>query len=127
MSNASNLINWLEIPVVDFERAKAFYEGIFDFKMETMEMGDALMGFFKYESGHGVTGGAICKGPGYLVTNKGPKLYFNGNPDLSDILNRVSPNGGEVLVSKELITPEIGYMAVFKDTEGNHLYLHSEK
>ena len=67
------------------------------------------------------------KGPGYLVTNKGPKLYFNGNPDLSAILNKVSEAGGEVLVTKELITPEVGYMAVFKDTEGNHLYLHSEK
>ncbi len=109
MSSASNLINWFEIPVVDFERAKKFYEGIFDFKMETMEMGEALMGFFKYEAGHGVTGGAICKGPGYLVTNKGPKLYFNGNPDLSVILDRVGPNGGEVLVSKELITPEVGF------------------
>ena len=127
MSSASNLINWFEIPVKDFERAKSFYEGIFDFKMKTMEMGDALMGFFKYEADHGVTGGAICKGPGYLVTNKGPKLYFNGNPDLSIVLNRVNGHGGEVLVPKELITPEIGYMAVFKDTEGNHIYLHSEK
>lgn len=127
MAEASNLINWFEIPVNDFERAKKFYEAIFDFEMKTMLMGDAMMGFFKYEADHGVTGGAICKGEGYLVTNKGPKLYFNGNPDLSVILEKVNSAGGEVLVHKELITPEIGYMAVFKDTEGNHLYLHSEK
>lgn len=127
MSDAAHLINWFEIPVNDFERAKAFYEQILDFKMETMQMGDAQMGFFKYESGAGVTGGAICKGPSYFVTHKGPKLYFNGNPDLSVILERVPSAGGEVLVKKEQITPEIGYMAVFKDTEGNHIYLHSEQ
>jgi len=122
----ANVINWFEIPVVDFERAKKFYETILDFKMESMEMGDAMMGFFPYVPGNGKVSGAICKGPSYHISAAGPKLYLNGNPDLSNVLNRVNAAGGEVLVHKEQITPEHGFMAVFKDTEGNHISLHSQ-
>jgi predicted enzyme related to lactoylglutathione lyase len=120
-----NIINWFEIPVEDFDRAKKFYEAILNIEMPTMEMGGATMGFFPYEPGNGKVSGAICKGEGYHVSRMGPKLYLNGNPDLSIMLDRVKKAGGEVLVQKELITPENGFMAVFRDTEGNHIYLHS--
>ncbi len=125
MDGKANVLNWFEIPVKDFERAKHFYEAIFEIEMPTMEMGDATMGFFPYTPGSGITSGAICKGPGYIPTNLGPKIYFNGNPDLATVLNRVNAAGGEVLVPKEMVTPEHGFMGVFRDTEGNHIYLHS--
>lgn len=126
MDGTVNVINWFEIPVMDFERARKFYEKILLIEMPVMQMGGAEMGFFPYQSGSGKVSGAICKGEGYLVSHKGPKIYLNGNPDLSVILSRVRDAGGEVLVPKEEITPEIGYMAVIKDTEGNHIYLHSQ-
>ena len=126
MDTSVNVINWFEIPVVDFERAKKFYEAILDIEMPTMDMGGAMMGFFPYEPGNGKVSGAICKGEGYLVSHKGPKLYLNGNPNLSGILERVRDAGGEILVPKEQITPEHGFMAVLRDTEGNHIYLHSQ-
>ena len=127
MEKTKNVINWFEIPVTDFNRAKQFYETIFRIEMPVRDMGGAKMGFFHFDPGSGVVGGAICEGEGYLASHRGPKIYFNGNPDLDEILSRVSDAGGEVLVRKELITPEVGYMAVFRDTEGNHLYLHSDK
>lgn len=126
MNASEHAINWFEIPVCDFERARKFYEAVFGITMPVMEMGGAVMGFFPYEPGSGKTGGAICCGEGYLPSHKGPKIYLNGNPDLAPILARVPAAGGEILVPKEEITPEIGYMAVFKDTEGNHIYLHSQ-
>ena len=33
-----NILNWFEISVSDTARAKAFYENVFDIKMETMDM-----------------------------------------------------------------------------------------
>ena len=125
MNISANVINWFEIPVNDFKRAKAFYEAIFEIEMPEMEMGGAIMGFFPYEPKSDNVSGAICKGEGYHVHVMGPKIYLNGNPDLSDVLNRVHEAGGEVLVPKEQITPEHGFMGVFRDTEGNHIYLHS--
>lgn len=41
-----NALNWFEIPVEDFNRAKKFYEAIFNFQMPESTMGPAHMGFF---------------------------------------------------------------------------------
>jgi len=59
-----NAINWIEIPVSDFERAKKFYSAIFDFEMPEMQMGPQLMGFLLYDQPGGGIGGAIVKGEG---------------------------------------------------------------
>jgi predicted enzyme related to lactoylglutathione lyase len=55
----------------------------------------------------------------------GPLIYLNGNPDVQEILDRVEPAGGSIVVPKTQISPEYGYMAVFVDTEGNRIGLHS--
>jgi predicted enzyme related to lactoylglutathione lyase len=41
------------------------------------------------------------------------------------VLDRVAAAGGTVEVPKREISPEYGYMAVFIDTEGNRMALHS--
>jgi predicted enzyme related to lactoylglutathione lyase len=41
-----NTINWFELPVVDFDRAKKFYENIFKCEMSDNMMGPYRMGFF---------------------------------------------------------------------------------
>ena len=38
MTNKENSLNWFEISVSDFRRAKKFYETIFDIKMDEAEM-----------------------------------------------------------------------------------------
>ncbi len=42
----SNALNWFEIPVSDFDRAKKFYETFFDYQMPENMMGKVQMGFF---------------------------------------------------------------------------------
>ena len=126
METATNSINWFEIPVSDFDRAKAFYSEIFDFEMPTMEMAGSLMGFLPHEQGKGV-GGAIIKGEGLEPSAQGTTVYLNGGEDLSVVLNRVEQAGGKQVVPKTEITEEIGFFAVFHDTEGNKVALHSMK
>jgi len=41
------------------------------------------------------------------------------------VLNRVEQAGGKIVAGKKQISPEIGYVAIFVDTEGNRIYLHS--
>ena len=55
----------------------------------------------------------------------GPLVYLNGNPDVQIILDRIEPAGGQILVPKTEISPEYGHMAVFLDSEGNRIALHS--
>jgi len=128
MEQNTNVLNWFEIPVSDFNRAKKFYETIFDIQMQDMPMGDIEMSFFPYNPGSGKLSGAICKGEMYKPgSNGGPLIYFNGNPDLQAALSKVESAGGKVLMPKTEITPEIGYFAIFMDSEGNTVALHSQK
>ena len=124
MEMVKDAANWFEIPVSDFERAKTFYSRMFDFEMPTNTMGETQMGFFLHEQGQGI-GGAICHGEGYEPSDKGALVYLNGGADLTTVLDRVEGAGGKVIVPKTQVTPEIGYVAHFIDTEGNRVALHS--
>ncbi len=117
-------INWFEIPVLDFGRAKAFYSGIFDYEMPANQMGPNMLGFFLHEQGSGI-GGAIIQGEGYVPSQEGTLVYLNGGDDLRVVLDRVEAAGGKVVLGKTEITPEIGFYALFIDTEGNRVALHS--
>ncbi len=43
---ATNPVAWFEIPVTDIDRAKIFYEAVFDYSLNVMEMGPRKMAFF---------------------------------------------------------------------------------
>ncbi len=127
MEMLHNAINWFEIPVSDFNRAKKFYSAIYDYEMPEMMMGPNRMGFMLCDQEKGGIGGAIVSGEGYTPSAGGTKVYLNGGADLNTVLNRVEKAGGKVLLSKTPITPELGFFAAFQDTEGNHVSLHSMK
>jgi predicted enzyme related to lactoylglutathione lyase len=120
-----NAINWFEIPVRDFDRAKKFYEKILNYTMNTQDFGGDKLGFLPSEKG--ALGGAICCGDSCKPSTEGVLIYINGDPDLSGILNRVEGAGGKIIMEKRQISPEIGYMAIFTDSEGNRIALHSDK
>jgi predicted enzyme related to lactoylglutathione lyase len=46
---------------------------------------------------------------------------------MTDVLKRIQSEGGQIVMGKTLITPEIGYMAFFIDSEGNRIALHSQE
>lgn len=120
-----NALNWFEIPVTDFARAKRFYEQVLGGPVHTEVMGGITMGFLPCDQGS--VGGAICAGDQYRPSMDGTVVYLNGGDDLSAPLARVTTAGGKVIMPKTLITEEIGSMAFFVDTEGNKVALHSPK
>jgi len=125
MEKFINSVNWVEIPVLNFDRAKEFYSRIYDYEMFEETMSSCRMGFLPMDPESQGAGGAIVQGSGYVPTSLGAKVYLNGGKDLLTVLNRVDQAGGDVLTPKTKITDEIGYFAVFEDTEGNHICLHS--
>ena len=118
-----DVINWFEIPVTDFDRALMFYSRLLEVIIQKEEMGDHTMGFFPSDNKN--VSGAIVSGADYKPGNTGVLIYLDGGNDLQDILNRVEPAGGKIVLPKTQISPEIGFMAIFLDTEGNRLALHS--
>jgi len=125
MRTMKNALNWFEIPARDIKRAKAFYEAIFDVQLgDTVLANNLKMALFPTETG--TVGGALCEHPDFYHPGyQGPLVYLNGNPDLQIVLDRIPRFGGKVLVPKTQISEQYGCMAVFEDTEGNRLALHS--
>jgi predicted enzyme related to lactoylglutathione lyase len=124
MEEFKSAINWFEIPAMDFERAVRFYSKIFDYEIPTRDMGHIRMGFFQHQPGAG-TGGAVVHGEHYTPSTDGTRVYLNAGTDLRVVLDRVTDAGGIVVMGKTQVSPEIGYIAVIGDTEGNRVYLHS--
>ncbi|MBT9503588.1 MAG: VOC family protein [Burkholderiaceae bacterium] len=121
----ANALNWFEIPVTNFERAKAFYEAVLGVTIETMEMGPITMGMLS--SDPEAVGGALVQGDGSTPSQTGTLVYLNGGDDLAPMLARAAQAGGSVVVPKTDIGNDFGFFAHFMDTEGNKVGLHSMK
>ncbi len=121
-----NALNWFEILVVDFDKAKKFYEKIFGYQMPENNMGSSRMGFFLFDTEGGKVGGAIVYNPElYTPCDNGSLIYLNCQPDLQVVLDKVETAGGTILKNKTLVAPDLGYWALIKDCEGNRVALHS--
>lgn len=64
---------------------------------------------------------------GVIIQGEGVTIYLDGGNDLQVILDKIERKGVEILVPKTLHADESGYFALFIDTEGNRLGLHSPK
>jgi predicted enzyme related to lactoylglutathione lyase len=121
-----NAISWFEIPSADINRAQKFYETIFGISMIPMDFPQLQMRMFPTEDPMNV-GGAICNSGDFYKpsADSGPLVYLNANPDVQIVLDKIEAAGGKIVVPKTEISPEHGHMAVFLDTEGNRVALHS--
>lgn len=120
-----SLISWFEIPAADYERGIRFYETLLGVTLNREAMGPMQMATFPCEEGGGPGGAVVHMAGGNPPGPMGTVIYLFAGDDLSVPLARVEPAGGQVIVPKTQISPEIGYFAVFKDTEGNRVGLYS--
>lgn len=118
-----NAINWFELFVSDFERARSFYERALDTSLEVMDGMGARMAMFPCAPESGVSG-CLCSMPGLNPGVGGTRVYLNAEGKLDAVLDRVPTAGGQIIQSKTSIAPH-GFIAVIKDSEGNEVGLHS--
>ena len=123
MSSQSNAVGWFEIPVNDMKRAQAFYEHVFATPLQSMQMGPADMAMFPSMPGNPGAGGCLIRTEGYTPSFDGSVVYFSV-ADIEGTMSRVMSKGGATIVPKMSIG-EHGFIAQFKDTEGNRVALHS--
>ncbi|MFT3963260.1 VOC family protein [Propionivibrio sp.] len=119
-----NAINWFEIPVADFARAIAFYERVLAAKLHVDDSFPGMrLAVFPYtEPG---VGGALFEHPEARPHADGVRVYLNGGDDLSPLLARAVEAGGQVVMPKTRLRDDIGYIGLFRDSEGNVIGLHS--
>ena len=122
-----NAVSWFEIPVTDIQRAQTFYEAIFDIKLIPLDLANIKMRMFPIEDPSSQVGGALSLAEGFYKPSAtdGTLIYLNANPDVQKVLDKIEAAGGKIVVPKTQISPEYGYMAVFIDSEGNRVALHS--
>ncbi|MBK7634187.1 MAG: VOC family protein [Saprospiraceae bacterium] len=122
-----NAISWFELPAIDIERAQKFYEKIFGITMLNLDNPNLQMRAFPFKNiMDGVSGALVCNKDFYTPTaNQGALLYLNANPDLQQVLDKVSEAGGKVFIPKTKINDNFGFMAIFLDSEGNRVGLQS--
>ncbi|MCH7397279.1 VOC family protein [Belliella sp. DSM 107340] len=129
MSKATkNPFTWLEIYVEDMERAKKFYENVFQIEMISMQtpgdFSDLEMWCFPWAEGEKNISGALCKTADFKPGPGGTLVYFTCD-DCSIEESRVQQAGGQVIQEKMPIG-EHGFCSVIIDTEGNTIGLHSD-
>lgn len=118
-----NPINWFEIPAIDIEAARDFYQHVFDIEMQVTEMGGSIMAWFPGGPGEPGATGTLIKAEGYEPSLTGTTVYFSVE-DIEATLAKINENGGKTLVPKMSIG-EYGFIAQFEDNQGNREALHS--
>jgi predicted enzyme related to lactoylglutathione lyase len=128
MNESKHAINWFEIPVRDLARATKFYATVFGVELHLAESGPVKMAIFPGSANPDeyTVHGALVSGEGYVPSEQGSLLYLNGGQDLTAPLGRVEKAGGKVIQDKMQIG-EHGFIALFRDSEGNRLAMHSPR
>ncbi len=117
-------VGWFEIPVSNMDRAKAFYEQVFDTQIAIHNLDGTIMGWFPGQDASAGAPGSLMFHEQYKPSHDGTLVYLICE-DLSEELGRVKLAGGIVLQEKTMISPEHGYMGLFQDSEGNRIAVHS--
>lgn len=124
MADQANLAGWFEIPVTDMERAKAFYESVFNLQLKLHDVGSQERAWFPIQEGNYGAAGALVRGQGYLPAQTGVIIYLTAS-EIEATLARAQASGGRVLAKKTAIGDH-GFIGFFADTEGNRIGIHAK-
>jgi predicted enzyme related to lactoylglutathione lyase len=114
-----NAIVHFEIPADDVQRAKKFYERALGWKISDPWKMNYFLVETKAKGQEGINGG--------LMQRKMPDQPFMNYLAVDSIdayCKKVEQAGGVVVLPKQEIAPGMGWIAAFKDTEGNIMGFH---
>ena len=116
-----NVGSYFEIPVANLERAMKFYSSVFGCNFSREDIHGNEMALFPYNGTNSGITGALAKGESYRPSLSGTRIYLS-TESIEESLKKVTFQGGEVLFPKTA-AGEYGYVAEFKDLEGNRIAL----
>jgi predicted enzyme related to lactoylglutathione lyase len=115
-------IVWVDIPVLDLDRAIQFYSAVLGSAVTKQEFPGMAIGLLPH--GEGEIGGCLYLKDGDCPSRQGPLVYLNVQGRLDQAVAAIEPNSGKVLEPKHQIGP-YGFRAIILDSEGNRLALHA--
>ena len=122
---AHNPVIWFEIYVQNMNRAKKFYESVFQAKLERIDSPEIEMWSFPMLMDQVGTAGALVKMEGIPSGGNSTIVYFTCK-DCAIEEGRAEKLGARIHKRKMSIG-KYGYISLLFDTEGNMIGLHSMK
>ena len=120
-----NPVGWFEIYAQDMDRARKFYEAVFQIKLEKLKNTELEMWSFPSDQGKWGTSGALVRMPDFPSGKNSVIIYFMCE-DCEVEAGRVTKAGGKV-EKKKFSIGEYGFISLVYDTEGTMIGLHSMK
>ncbi|MGK9118304.1 VOC family protein [Olivibacter jilunii] len=126
MQTGKNIAVWFEIYVDDMDRAKDFYQYVFQIR-EFINLSKKSFRMYAFDWDDEVegAGGALVKMDFNKPSTTGTIVYFNCE-DCAAVEKRTKEKGGEIIVSKTPLD-HFGFSAIIRDSEGNLIGLYSLK
>jgi predicted enzyme related to lactoylglutathione lyase len=118
----ANQIVWVDIPVLDLDRAIRFYSAVLGSAVHKQEHPGMSIGLLPGSDSD--VSGCLYTKDGEPPSDRGPLVYLSAQGRLDEAVAAVEPNGGKVLEPKHPIGP-YGFRTIILDSEGNRVALHS--
>lgn len=120
-----NPVGWFDIYVSDLERAKKFYETVFQTKLTDLPMEWGKQALFPSDPDGANISGALVEKENRTPGASDTMVYF-ASDDCAIETSLVAAAGGQV-ISPKMAIGEFGFIAIVSDTEGNTIGIHSRQ
>lgn len=121
-----NPVGWFEIYVDDMGRAQAFYEKVFEVKLQALDSPVIKMLAFPMEGDVPGCTGALVKMQGAGRPSGNAVIIYFSCVDCAVQAQRAAESGGKIFEEKFPIGQH-GFVSLVYDSEGNMIGLHSMK
>ena len=121
--NQVNTFCWVDIPVIDLDRAIEFYSIVLNSPIQKIDEHGFVFGLFPHTENS--VSGCLVVMDDRQPSQNGALIYLNVDGQLNRAIEAAQNHGGKLLKPKEQIGP-YGYRAVILDLEGNAIALYSK-
>ncbi len=121
----TNPVGWFDIHVANLDRAKKFYETVFNVKLTDLPVQWGKQSIFPFDHESPNISGALVEKAEFVPSGNNTVVYFE-TEDCTTEEQSVKKAGGKV-VQPKISIGDFGFISIFIDTEGNTIGLHSRK
>lgn len=121
----SNPVGWFDIYVSNLDRAKKFYETVFNVQLTDLPIEWGKQSLFPFDHESPNISGALVEKADFILNGNNTVVYFETEDCITEE-KRIGELGGKIVRPKMSIG-EFGFVSIFIDSEGNTMGLHSRK
>ncbi len=121
----TNPVGWFDIHVANLDRAKKFYETVFNVKLTDLPVQWGKQSIFPFDHESPNISGALVEKADFVPSGNNTVVYFE-TEDCTTEEQSIKKAGGKV-VQPKISIGDFGFISIFIDTEGNTIGLHSRK